>query len=150
MSVNDDIIISKGIYSVTMFTTTSAENFKNTMQVIAPITTPNNQEDGVKLPTVVDLLRITHTFSFECYITQTATKTAKEVKDDLKAIFNGANVDSTPAVLTYEDDTYDVFPEDVVIKKINNDDVIGSGYTGLDSAEYQVTLSVIEGKLVGS
>ncbi len=150
MAVNDDITISKGIYSVNMFTTTSAENFKNTMQVIAPISTPLNQEDGVKLPTIVDLLRITHTFSFECYITPTSTKTAKEVKDDLKAIFNGANVDSVPAVLTYEDDTYNVFPEDVVIKKINNDDVTGSGYTGLDNAEYQVTLSVIEGKLVSS
>ena len=148
--INDDITISKGAYSVTMFTTTSAENFKNTMQIIPPLTTPKNQANGVKLPTVVDLLRITHTFSFECYITPSSSKTAKEIKDDLKAIFNGANVDSVPAVLTYEDGTYNVFPEDVVIKKINNDNVIGTSYSGLDNAEYHVTLSVVEGKLVGS
>jgi len=29
-------------------------------------------------------------------------------------IFNGADVDSVPAVLTYEDGSYNVFPEDLV------------------------------------
>ena len=147
--INDDIILTKGGYSVTMFTTTSAENFKNTLTVIAGVVTPSNQNSGVKEPTVVDLLRITHTFTFECYITANTTKTAKQVKDDLTSIFNGAGVESVPAVLTYEDTPFNVFPEDLVIKKINNDDVVGSGYTGKDSAEYQVTMSVVEGKLVG-
>ena len=150
MAVNDDITIAKGAYSVTMFTTTSAENFKNPLTVVAGVVSPNNQADGVKDPTVVDLLRITHTFTFECYITKTDTKTAKQVKTDLIKIFNGADVDSVPAVLTYEDNDYDVFPEDLVIKKINNDNVVGGGYTGTDSAEYQVTMTVVEGKLVSS
>jgi len=148
--INDDVTIAKGAYSVTMFTTTSAENFKNPLTVVTGVVSPNNQADGVKDPTVVDLLRITHTFTFECYITKTDTKTAKQVKTDLIKIFNGADVDSIPAVLTYEDGTYDVFPEDLVIKKINNDNVVGGGYTGTDSAEYQVTMTVVEGKLVGS
>jgi len=150
MAVNDDITIVKGAYSVSMFTTTSAENFKNPLTVVTGVVSPNNQSDGVKNPTVVDLLRITHTFTFECYITKTDTKTAKQVKTDLIKIFNGADVDSIPAVLTYEDGTYNVFPEDLVIKKINNDNVVGGGYTGTDSAEYQVTMTVVEGKLVGS
>jgi len=150
MAVNDDITIAKGAYSVTMFTTTSAENFKNPLTVVTGVVSPNNQAGGVKDPTVVDLLRITHTFTFECYITKTDTKTAKQVKTDLIKIFNGADVDSVPAVLTYEDGSYNVFPEDLVIKKINNDDVIGGGYTGTDSAEYQVTMTVVKGKLVGS
>jgi len=148
--INDDVTIAKGAYSVTMFTTTSAENFKNPLTVVTGVVSPNNQADGVKDPTVVDLLRITHTFTFECYITKTDTKTAKQVKTDLIKIFNGADVDSIPAVLTYEDGTYDVFPEDLVIKKINNDNVVGGGYTGTDSAEYQVTMTVVKGKLVGS
>ena len=148
--INDDITIAKGAYSVTMFTTTSAENFKNPLTVVTGVVSPNNQADGVKDPTVVDLLRITHTFTFECYITKTDSKTAKQVKTDLIKIFNGADVDSVPAVLTYEDGTYNVFPEDLVIKKINNDNVVGGGYTGTDSAEYQVTMTVVEGKLVGS
>jgi len=148
--INDDLTIAKGAYSVSMFTTTSAENFKNPLTVVTGVVSPNNQADGVKNPTVVDLLRITHTFTFECYITKTDTKTAKQVKTDLIKIFNGADVDSIPAVLTYEDGTYNVFPEDLVIKKINNDNVVGGGYTGTDSAEYQVTMTVVEGKLVGS
>ena len=150
MAINDDLTIAKGAYSVSMFTTTSAENFKNPLTVVTGVVSPNNQADGVKNPTVVDLLRITHTFTFECYITKTDTKTAKQVKTDLIKIFNGADVDSIPAVLTYEDGTYNVFPEDLVIKKINNDNVVGGGYTGTDSAEYQVTMTVVEGKLVGS
>ena len=150
MAINDDLTIAKGAYSVSMFTTTSAENFKNPLTVVTGVVSPNNQADGVKNPTVVDLLRITHTFTFECYITKTDTKTAKQVKTDLIKIFNGADVDSVPAVLTYEDGTYNVFPEDLVIKKINNDNVVGGGYTGTDSAEYQVTMTVVEGKLVGS
>ena len=148
--INDDLTIAKGAYSVSMFTTTSAENFKNPLTVVTGVVSPNNQADGVKDPTIVDLLRITHTFTFECYITKTDSKTAKQVKTDLVKIFNGADVDSTPATLTYEDASYDVFPEDLVVKKINNDDVAGSSYTGTDSAEYQVTMTVVEGKLVGS
>jgi len=148
--INDDITIAKGAYSVSMFTTTSAENFKNPLTVVTGVVSPNNQADGVKDPTIVDLLRITHTFTFECYITKTDSKTAKQVKTDLIKIFNGADVDSVPAVLTYEDGSYNVFPEDLVIKKINNDNVVGGGYTGTDSAEYQVTMTVVEGKLVGS
>ncbi len=149
MSNNDDISLSKGAYSVTLFTTTSAENFKNTLTVVTGVVSPDNQDGGVKLPTVVDLLRITHTFTFECYITKTSTKTAKQVKEDLKKMFNGADVSSEPVVLTYEDESFDVFPEDLVIKKINNDDIISTSYSGLDAAEYQVTLTVVEGKLVG-
>ena len=147
MSVNDDLILAKGAYSVTMFTKTSAENYKNVLKAIPGVVTPSKQDEGVKLPTVVDLLRITHRFTFECYITATDAKTAKQVKDDLIKIVNGADVESVPVTLTYEDTSWDVFPEDCVIKKINNDDV-SSSYTGKDSAEYHVTLTVIEGKII--
>jgi hypothetical protein len=64
-------------------------------------------------------------------------------------IVNGADVESVPAVLTYEDSSINVFPEDCVIKKINNDDIVSTGYTGQDAVEYQVTLTLVEGKLVG-
>ena len=150
MVINDDIILAKGSYSVTMFTTTSAENFKNSLTVVTGVVSPSNQDSGVKDPTIVDLLRITHTLTFECYITKTSIKTAKEVKEDLKKIFNGADVESIPVVLTYEDDSFNVFPEDLVIKKINNDDIVSTSYAGNDAAEYHVTMTVVEGKLVGT
>ena len=150
MATNDDVKLEKGGYSVTLFTTDSSENFKNALTVVTGVVTPTNQATGVKKPTVVDLLRITHSFSIDAWIVPTTLKTAKQIKTDLIGIFNGADVDSIPAVLTYEDATFNVFPEDCVIKKVNNDDVVGSGYTGLDSAEYHVTLSLVEGKLVGT
>jgi len=148
-NVNDDITLSKGAYSVTLFTTTSAENFNNKLTILAGVVTPSKQEDGVKNPTVVDLLRITHALTLGCYITATATKTAKQVKSDLIAIFNGASVSSTPATLTYEDESFDVFLEDITIKKINNDNLVSTSYNGADAAEYNVTLKLVEGKLVG-
>lgn len=150
MAINDDITVTKGALSVTMFTSTSTENLKNALTVITGVVSPSNQDSGVRLPTVVDLLRITHTFVFECFITATASKTAKGVKTDLISIFNGANVESEPVTLTYEDNTINVFFEDLVIKKINNDDIVSTGYSGQDAAEYQVTLTVVEGRIVGT
>ena len=150
MAVNDDITLSKGAYSVTLFTKTSAENFKNTLTIIPGVVTPDNQATGVKDPTVVDLLRITHTLTFEAFITKTETKSAKQVKDDLVNIFNSGGVNSSPVTLSYEDDTFNVFIEDLVIKKINNDNVVATSYTANDAAEYNVTITVVEGKLVGT
>jgi len=150
MANNDDITLTKGAYSVTLFTSDSSENFKNVLKVIPGVTTPANQSTGAKVPTVVDLLRITHTFSIEAWITPTATKTAKQVKSDLISIFNGGAVDNNTVTLTYEDESINVFFEDLVIKKVNNDDVISSSYAGKDNAEYHVTLTIVEGKLIGS
>lgn len=98
----------------------------------------------------MDLLRITHTFSIDAWIVPTETKTAKQIKSDLITIFNGGGVNNESITLLYEDDSHDVFFEDCVIKKVNNDDVVATGYSGLDNAEYHVTLTIVEGKLVGS
>jgi len=151
MAVNDDITIVKGGFSVTLFTETSTENFKNILKVVPGVVAPNKQSEGVKESTVVDLLRITHTLIFNAYITASTTQTAKEIKEDLKSIFNSGDVNSSPATLTYEDESLDVFLEDLVIKNIKSDDtVVTSSYPGKDAAEYQVTLTVVEGKLVGT
>lgn len=150
MAVNDDITLTKGAFSVTLFTSDSSENFKNILQIIPGVTTPANQAGGTKVPTVVDLLRITHTFSIEAWIVPTAIKTAKQIKSDLINIFNGGGVNNASITLLYEDESHDVFFEDCVIKKVNNDNVVATGYDGLDNAEYHVTLTIVKGKLVGS
>ncbi len=149
MARKDDIVLAKGVKSVTMWTVSDAENFKNILKVIPGIVAPDNQDTGSKISSVVDLLRITHTLQFECYIYHTDALPAKTVKTNLIAIFNGAAVNSTPATLTYEDESVDVFVEDLVIKGVNNDDAVANGYTGDDSAEYQVSITLVEGKLVG-
>jgi hypothetical protein len=150
MARKSDIVLSKGGISVSLWTVSDAENFKNIVKVIPGVVSPDNQADGVKQSTVVDLLRITHTLQFECYIYHTTALSASTVKANLISIFNGASVSSTPVVLRYEDISYNVFIEDLVIKGISNDDAVAHGYTGDDSAEYQVTLTLVEGKIVGT
>ena len=151
MGRKDDITLAKGALSVTLFTVQDTENYKNIVKVIPGVVTPDNQGSGVKLPSVVDLLRITHTLQFECYIMETNSLSALTVKNNLKTIFNGANVASAPVVLTYEDSSVDVWIEDMVIKGINDDNSITSGgYSGEDAAQYHVTLTLVEGKLVGT
>ena len=150
MAANDDIIITKGAFTVPLSTINVTENFKNILKVIPGVVAPDVQDTGSKLLTVVDLLRITHTLVIEAYITKTSTKTALEVKSDLKSIFNGANVNSTPAILTYEDESVNVFIEDLVTKKVNNDNVVATGYGDTNAIEYHVSMTVVEGKLVGT
>lgn len=150
MARKDDIVLAKGGDSVTLFTVKDVENFKNIIQVIPGVVSPDNQDSGVKIPTIVDLLRITHTYQFEGYIVETEAISALTAKNALKSIFNGSNVNSTPATLTYEDSSVDVFVEDLVILGVNNDAAVANGYTGEDSAEYHVTMTLVEGKLIGA
>ena len=56
----------------------------------------------MKKSSVVDLLRITHTYQFECYIYHTVKLSATTVKDNLISIVNGAGVNSTNETLTYK------------------------------------------------
>ena len=150
MARKADIILVKGGKTVILWTVSDSENLKNALKVIPGVVSPDNQYTGVKKSTVVDLLRITHSFQFECYIYETNALSALANKNNLKSIFNGANVSSTPVTMTYEDSSVDVFIEDLVIKGVNNDNVVDNGYAGEDSAEYQVSLSLVEGKLVGT
>ena len=115
MARKTDITLAKGAVSVSIFTVSDAENFKNILTIIPGIVSPNNQSGGNKVPSVVDLLRITHTLQFEGYIVETTSTSAKTTKDNLISIFNGASVDSTPIVLTYEDASINVFFEDFTI-----------------------------------
>lgn len=148
MAINSNITLSKGSFSVTIATTKPSENFKNTLQVLPPFQAQDNQDQGPKKSKVVDLLRISHSFVFGGHITATSDKPAKEVKDDLIQILKGAGVKGGgPATLTYEDDTFEVYVEDLVILKVLNDNAV-ENYTGKDSIEYDVTIKLVEGESV--
>ena len=151
MARKTDITLTKGAYSITLFTTADTENLKNNLTIIPGVVGPDNQSSGHKIASVVDLLRITHTFQFEGYIVDTTAIPALTAKNNLKAIYNGGLISSTPIVLTYEDSSINVFMEDCVIKGIPDDNAIsGGGYSGEDAAQYHVTLTLVEGKLVGT
>jgi len=150
MTRKDDIVLTKGGISVTLFTVSDAENFKNIVKVIPGVVSPDNQDAGAKVASVVDLLRITHAYQFEGYIVETEAISALSAKQNLISIFKGAGVSSAPVVLTYEDSSINVWIEDCVIKGVSNDNAVANGYAGEDSAEYQVSLVLVEGKLVGT
>ena len=150
MAFNDDITLTKGSYSVSIFTGRVSEHYKNELKVIPPVLAPARQDEAPEKATVVDLLRIIRTFVIQGWITKTDTKTAKQVKDELITIMNGARVSGgTPVTLAYDGDSINVYIKDLVILKTPNDNAAGSGnYSGTDSAEYAITLTLNEGDSV--
>ena len=148
MAINDDIVLTKGIITVSLFTSLATENLRNNVQIIPPVQTAQNQEEGAKDAKIVDLLRITETYVFRGMITKTDTKSAKEVKDELRTLAKGANVNGAgPVTLTYEDESLEGYITDLVIKKAVNDNTVVN-YSGDDSAEYDVTVTITLGKSV--
>lgn len=148
MAVNDNIRLVKGIYDLTLETFKDTENIKNGLIVIPGITSIENQINVPNKSQIVDLLRVTHTWVLGCKITaQTSptTKTAKEVKDELIIMAQGARTNGGPVTLYHEDSTYTVYIQDLVFKKEENDNVVET-YTGEDSIEYEATLTLIEGE----
>lgn len=115
------------------------------MTAIPGVTAIENQIETPTKTIVVDLLRINHTWSFGCYITATDTKSAKEIKDELIILVEGARTAGGEIVMTYEDKDYNTYIEDCVIKKILNDNNVSTGLN-VDSIEYEVTLTIIEGE----
>ena len=148
MATNDDIRLAKGVFNITLFTTNDTENLKNNLQKIPPIQPAGKQELGPKETKVVDLLRITETFVFGCVITKSGSTSAKTVKKNLQSLAKGAGVNGgTPATLYYEDETFSVYVEDLVIKKVKNDNAV-ENYSGDDAAEYMVTITLVKGEEV--
>ena len=147
MTTNDNITLAKGSFSITLPTATTVENWKNVLKIIPGVTTTGNQVDAPNKSQIVDIQRTNYTYVFECYITSTTgpTKTAKQIKDELRVLFEGARTAGGIITLTYEDDSIDVFFEDCVIKKLTSDDPVGNN-SDEDVAEYQLTLTFVEGE----
>ena len=85
-----NVIIVKGAYTVTIHTVEVTEDFANRLRVTPIPQTKQNQSSGPKDTKIADLLMITHNLLIRGHINATSTKTAKEVLDDLKEIFEGA------------------------------------------------------------
>ena len=147
MAQNDDIRFTKGSYDVTVFTAKVTESVKNTLKIVAGKggQSKSNQSEGPKDTMIVDMLRIANSFHIEAYITKTDTKTAKETKDDLKKITEGADINGGNVTMYYEDGTVDGYIETLTIDKVYNDNSVDS-YSENDSAEYHITIEFIKGK----
>ena len=100
----NNITISKGSYSVTIYASKAAvaDNYTNKLFQITPPQTKDNQTSGPSESRTVDLLRITHQMVIKGFITGTDTKTAIEVKQELVNIWKGAEAQGGEVSLTYD------------------------------------------------
>lgn len=140
-----NIVISKGGTSVTLHTVQATEDYSNKLTYIRPPQTSQQQSNGPKTVKVADLLIITHTLVVRGHITATSSKTAKEVKDDLKTIFNGAGTDGGSANVTYDGDSLNMYPEKMTL--IQNP---SRNFDSTDTSiiQYDVQLTLVEGTKV--
>ena len=149
--MTNELIFSKGTYSVTIYSSSVAEGYTNKIFLIAAPQSQANQADGRKTVKVVDLLRITHDIVVKGYVVGTSTKTAKEIKDELVSIFNGGGTNGGVVSLIYNGTTYSGYlekltiteesfdePDDFVTSKENYDDVV----------QYEVAVTFNEGEAV--
>lgn len=148
MATNDNVGFNKGDTSVSIHTTRVTESIKNKLTIVPIAQASSQQGSDPKKNKVVDLRRLTLTWKVRGSITATETKTAKEVKDELRFIAKGAQVEGgTPVIMVYEDEVFNVYLEDLIIDKEPNDDTV-TNYSGTDAQEYTVEVFAIEGEVV--
>ncbi len=137
-----NITISKGALSVTIQSLEIAEDNANLINVIPIPQTKQKQEVGPKTSKVMDLLLIRHSLVIRGHISKTAAKTAKEIKDDLKSIFNGASVSGGPCIVVYDGDTYNMYMEKLMV--IEKSDYKATDTQGV--IKYDVQITLVEGE----
>lgn len=149
--MTNEIIISKGSYSVTIYTVTVAEGLTNKILLIAAPQSKSNQSEGPKPVKAVDLLRITHDLVIKGFIVGTASKTAKEVKDELKSIFNGGGIAGGTVSLVYGGDSYSGYLEKLTITEEPIDqpsDFVSAKENYTDIIQYEVAITFNEGEQI--
>lgn len=138
-----ELTLAKGGTTVTIYTVTVAENFTNKIFIITPAQASQNQASGPKDNKIVDLLRIVHQFVIKGYIASSATRTAKQVKDDLVSIYEGAGAVGGVTTLTYDSDNFNGYVEKLNVVEKAEDNPLDS--SGKDYARYEVAITFVEG-----
>ena len=137
-----ELTISKGAFSIILYATNIAENYKNKIFAITPSQSSSNQSNGPRDVSIVDLLRITHTLVIKGYIAGTDSKTAKEVKEDLINIAKGGGINGGIATLSYDGDNLTGYIEKINMVEQSED---SPPDTIRDNARYEVALTFVEG-----
>lgn len=142
--MTNHITLSSGAYTVTLFTTMVEESYSKLLTTIAPPVSSAKWETGPKSTKIVDLLRVTHRFEINGYITATegsygsgdSSSTVAGKASDLAALFKKGGV----ITLTYTAASGTSFL--VNIDKLNLKEVPTDSSTALN---YDVKMSLIEG-----
>jgi len=137
-----DIQFEKGSYSVDLHADNVSEEYTNKLVVLSLPQTATNQASGKKDTKILDLLRITHQFVIKGYIAATATKTAKDIKNDLITLANGSGEAGGEITMTYDGDTYTGYLEKVVAIKESSD---SPDDESTDEVKYSLALTFIVG-----
>lgn len=138
----NEITLTKGAFTVTIGTAEIDENYSNKLSLITPPQVKNNQDSGPKDNKIIDLLRVTHEFLIRGYLTGTASKTAKEVREDLRNIFKGAQAKGGVVTMVYDGDSYTGYIEKVGCKEVASDE---PGTMPEDAVKYSVQVTFVEG-----
>lgn len=138
----NELTLSKGTYSVTLYATDIAENYTNKIFLIPAPVSPQNQTSGPSDTRVVDLLKVTHQLVIKCYITGSATKTAKEVKADLVGIFGGGGTTGGVSALVYDGNTLNGYIEKINMVEKASD---SQPEANKEFARYEVALTFVVG-----
>lgn len=138
----NELTISKGAFTVTLYTDNIAQEYRNKLFPITPAQGADNQAGGPRDVKIVDLLRITHTYVIKCFIAGTDSKTAKTVKDELVSIAKGGGIAGGVTTLTYDGDSIDGYIEKFNITERSEDNPSDAIR---DQARYEVALTFIEG-----
>lgn len=139
------INFSKGAISVDIQTQEVTENLTNKLFLITPPQTKSNQSEGVKDTKIVDLLRITREWILRSYITPTSTKTAKNIKEELISLTEGAGTNGGTITMTYDEDAFTGTIEKLTITENSRDILSGESNLNEDSVRYDVTLTFVKG-----
>ncbi len=141
-----EITLAKGSITVTIYAREVVDNLSNQLFPIKPPQTKNNQSSGPKDNKIIDLLRITREYLITGAIKGTDTQTAKQVKDELYSIGEGAGIDGGVVTLTYDGDTITGYIEKISAKEKAEDTPASEP---VDYAKYEVQINFMKGVLIG-
>jgi len=138
-----DIVFSKGALSEGVYADSVSEEYSNKLMILNIPQTAPNQASGAKKTKILDLLRITHQFVIKSVITEESSKTAKQIKNNLKSIANGGGIAGGVVTMTYDGDSYEGYLEKIVITKEADD---SANETSEQVRKYTLAITFVVGE----
>ena len=140
----DEVSVSKGGYSVTIYAIQIEDGLQNKLFKITPATGKQNQPNGPKDTKIVDLLRIDRTFRIQGYLTSNTDKS------NLINIINGAGTTGGTVTFTFSEGgdstSYEVFVESCIFTYKSTDEPTSPGD---DYAKHELNLTLLKGVTIG-
>lgn len=140
----NEVTLTKGEYSVTIYCIQIEDGFINKITTITPPTGKQNQDAGPKANKIVDLLRVTRTFRLQGHILNNTDKAS------LINIIQGGGVKGGVITFTYDDGgdatSFDVFVENCIFTQKSADEPTSPP---TDFAKHDVNITLIKGTTIG-